>query len=181
MKINANRLNERMNAIGATPEQLAPAVARPGLKQADAERAIRNWMAGRHQPTAKARDIATLAAQLGCDLKDISRFVTKSCFQRSSWRKARLLADMIRGMSVVDAETALAFNKRRGAVFVLKTLKAATDQAEHAGADATALIVSESRVDEGPIIKRFHPKDRGRAHPIWKRTSHIIIGVEEAA
>jgi large subunit ribosomal protein L22 len=39
--------------------------------------------------------------------------------------------------------------------------------------------VSESRVDEGPTLDRFQPKDRGRAHPIRKRTSHIHIAVEE--
>ena len=42
------------------------------------------------------------------------------------------------------------------------------------------LIIAESRVDEGLIIKRFRPKDRGRAHAIQKKTSHIVIGVEEA-
>ena len=41
------------------------------------------------------------------------------------------------------------------------------------------LVVSEVRVDEGPTIKRFQPKDRGRAHPIRKRTSHIHVAVEE--
>jgi len=43
----------------------------------------------------------------------------------------------------------------------------------------TTLYISESRVDEGPTIKRFRPKDRGRAHPINKRTSHLHIAVEE--
>jgi large subunit ribosomal protein L22 len=41
------------------------------------------------------------------------------------------------------------------------------------------LVVSESRVDEGPTMKRFQPKDRGRAHPILKRTSHLVIAVDE--
>ena len=41
------------------------------------------------------------------------------------------------------------------------------------------LMIIDCRVDEGPHIKRFQPKDRGRAHPILKRTSHITIGVEE--
>ncbi|MBU3728917.1 MAG: 50S ribosomal protein L22, partial [Phycisphaerales bacterium] len=46
-------------------------------------------------------------------------------------------------------------------------------------ADVGRLFVSESRVDEGPTIKRFQPKDRGRSHPIMKRTSHISVTVGE--
>jgi large subunit ribosomal protein L22 len=51
--------------------------------------------------------------------------------------------------------------------------------ANESEASMNRLYVSEARVDAGPIIKRFHPKDRGRAHMIRKRTSHIIIGVDE--
>jgi len=43
------------------------------------------------------------------------------------------------------------------------------------------LIVHDAHVDSGPTIKRFRPKDRGRAHPIMKRTSHIVVVVEEPA
>ena len=42
-----------------------------------------------------------------------------------------------------------------------------------------ALVVTEARVDGGPIIKRFQPKDRGKAHPIMKRTSHLIVSVDQ--
>jgi large subunit ribosomal protein L22 len=52
-------------------------------------------------------------------------------------------------------------------------------EAIDADADEGRLMVVESRVDEGPHIKRWRPKDRGRAHPILKRTSHITIGLEE--
>ena len=52
-------------------------------------------------------------------------------------------------------------------------------RAEEKDADMSALFVSESRVDEGPTIKRWQPKDRGRAHPINKRTSHLHIALDE--
>jgi large subunit ribosomal protein L22 len=73
----------------------------------------------------------------------------------------------------------LNFTTRRAAVDVKRALLAAVNDAEQADADVGRLIVTESRVDSAPTIKRFKPKDRGRAHPIKKRMSHITIGVEE--
>jgi large subunit ribosomal protein L22 len=57
--------------------------------------------------------------------------------------------------------------------------KSAIANAEEQEAEVTNLFVQVSRVDEGPVIKRFQPKDRGRAHPIMKRTSHLHVTVEE--
>jgi len=65
---------------------------------------------------------------------------------------------------------------------VRKTLDAAIANAEEitdGAVDVRRLIVTEARVDEGPTIKRWQPKDRGRAHPINKRTSHIHVSVDE--
>jgi large subunit ribosomal protein L22 len=100
-------------------------------------------------------------------------------FARIAPRKARLVADMIRGMNVDEALTALDFEKKRGSAFISVVLKSAIANAEEKNADPTKLFVSESRVDEGPTLDRFQPKDRGRAHPIRKRTSHIHVAVEE--
>jgi large subunit ribosomal protein L22 len=99
-------------------------------------------------------------------------------FARIAPRKARLVADLIRGQPVDVAITALQFSKRRGAVFVKGVLQSAIANAQEKDADVGRLIVSESRVDEGPTIKRFQPKDRGRSHPIMKRTSHIHVAVD---
>jgi large subunit ribosomal protein L22 len=99
-------------------------------------------------------------------------------FCRIAPRKARLVADLIRGRGVADALTELEFSKRRGAYFVQGVLKSAIANAEQASADVSRLVVVESRVDEGPTIKRFQQKDRGRAHPIMKRTIHIIVAVD---
>ncbi|MEX0742221.1 MAG: 50S ribosomal protein L22 [Phycisphaeraceae bacterium] len=101
-------------------------------------------------------------------------------FARISSRKARLVVDMIRGKSWAEARTLLRFSKKRAAVMVLKALDAAAANAENEGElDRRALQVTEARVDEGPTMKRWQPKDRGRAFPIFKRTSHIVVSVDE--
>jgi large subunit ribosomal protein L22 len=99
-------------------------------------------------------------------------------FARIAPRKARLVADLIRDKRVDEALAALEFSPRRGAWFIKSVLKSAIANAEEANADIGSLVVSESRIDEGPTIKRFQPKDRGRAHPIQKRTSHIHVAVD---
>ncbi len=99
---------------------------------------------------------------------------------RISPTKARLVVDLIRGKSVDDALMALEFSKKRAAVFVRNALNAAVANADQDEADSRRLRVVDARVDEGVTIKRFQPKDRGRAHPIKKRTSHITVSVDEA-
>ena len=94
-------------------------------------------------------------------------------------RKARLVADMIRGLAVDEAMTALEFSKKRAAWYYKAVLKSAIANAEEEDADVSSLFISESRVDEGPTIKRFQPKDRGRAHPIMKRTSHLYVVLDQ--
>jgi len=101
-------------------------------------------------------------------------------FARCSPRKARLIVDLIRGRDYQQALTDLQFSKKRAAVLVRKALESAFANADQAEADVRNLIVAEARVDEGPTMKRFQPKDRGRAHPIMKRTSHIHIVLDEA-
>ncbi len=100
-------------------------------------------------------------------------------FARIAPRKARLVADLIRGRQVDDALLQLQFSKKRAAAYLRQVLESAIANAEEKDARVENLFVSESRVDEGPTIKRFQPKDRGRAHPIMKRTSHLHIAVDE--
>ncbi len=103
----------------------------------------------------------------------------KHRYARISPRKARLVADLIRGRDVQDALNILKFTPNRAAGMVSKVLTSAIASANEAEADVERLIVERSFVDEGPTIKRWHPKDRGRAHPIMKRTCHITVEVEE--
>jgi len=104
-------------------------------------------------------------------------WTSKHRYARISPRKVRLVTALIRGRPVDDALTILDFTRKRASVFVQKVLRAAMADAGEKEANVRQLIVTEARVDAGPTIKRFQPKDRGRAHPIMKRTSHIIVTV----
>lgn len=100
-------------------------------------------------------------------------------YARISDRKVRLIADMIRGMSADNAMETLRYTHNRGADYLSKVLASAMANANEKEANMSRLYVSECRVDGGPVIKRFKAKDRGRAHPILKRTSHIVVAVDE--
>ena len=103
----------------------------------------------------------------------------KHRYARISPRKVRLLVDLVRGRDVQDAMNVLQFSPHRAAGMISKVLWSAISNAKEAEADENRLYIIEARVDEGPTIKRFHPKDRGRAHSILKRTSHITVVVEQ--
>ncbi|MBN2563096.1 MAG: 50S ribosomal protein L22 [Phycisphaerae bacterium] len=100
-------------------------------------------------------------------------------FARISPRKARLVTDLVAGRHVDEALELLRFTGKRASAFVDKVVRSAMANADEQEANVRALYIHEARVDEGPTIKRFRPKDRGRAHPIMKRTSHIVIAVGE--
>jgi large subunit ribosomal protein L22 len=97
---------------------------------------------------------------------------------RISPRKARLVVDNIRGRSVPEARTVLAFTDRDAAREVEKVLRSAVANAEaNHGLIGDELLVSAAHVDDGLIIKRWRPQARGRIAPIKKRTCHITIKV----
>jgi len=106
-------------------------------------------------------------------------WTAKHRFARIAPRKAQLVVDLIRGKACGEAVEQLSFNHRRSARMIEAVLKAAMVNADEAEADMRRLYVAEARIDGGPFYQRWQPKDRGRAHPILKRTSHIIISVAE--
>ncbi len=179
MKIRGEQLKRLVSERQVDPEQLGQAIVRTGLGPRDAGSAIRNWMMGRNHPRCKKTDIDKLANALGVQSKDLATFTSRVDFHRGSSRKAKLLVDLVRGKSVDEAQNLLTFTTKRAALNVKKALMAAVADAEQAQADTTQLVVAEARVDEAGMIKRFQPKDRGRAHPILKRLSHITISVHE--
>ncbi|QOJ01815.1 MAG: 50S ribosomal protein L22 [Phycisphaeraceae bacterium] len=168
-----------MDARGVGVDQLAAAVERDGLKGERALSAVRNWIRGNDHPRCKPADAAKLAGALGVRVTDIARFTSSIFGHRGSPRKAKLLVDLIRGKTIDQAISALSFTTKRAAVDVKKCLDAAVADAQQFEADVTNLVVAESRCDHGLRMKRFQPKDRGRAHPIIKRFSNITIGVQE--
>lgn len=99
---------------------------------------------------------------------------------RISPQKARLVADQIRNKPVDQALELLEYSSKKAATSIRKTLESAIANAEHNdGADIDELIVSKVYVDEGPVLKRFRARAKGRAGKILKRTSHITIEVAD--
>jgi large subunit ribosomal protein L22 len=97
---------------------------------------------------------------------------------RMSPRKARLVADHIRGRSVPEARTVLAFTPRAAAIEIEKVLRSAVANAEaNHGMSGDDLVVTAAYVDEGPTMKRWRARARGRVARIRKPTCHITIKV----
>lgn len=97
---------------------------------------------------------------------------------RISPKKVLPLIPLIRGMKLDEAVTLMDLSKKRAAVYIKKALLAAKANADQAEADVRRLVVTDARVDDGPRMKRFQPKDRGRSHAIIKRMCHITVAVD---
>ena len=97
---------------------------------------------------------------------------------RISPQKARLVADQVRGMPVNSAIALLKYSDKKAAQLIGKLLWSAVTNAENNdGADVDELKVSQITVDEGPVLKRFMARAKGRGTRILKRTSHITVVV----
>jgi large subunit ribosomal protein L22 len=102
-------------------------------------------------------------------------------YLRVTPRKARLVVDNIRGRSVPEARTVLAFTPRAAAREIEKVLASAVANAEaNHGLLGDELIVSAAYVDAGPVIKRWHARARGRVARIKKRTCHVTLRLTPA-
>jgi large subunit ribosomal protein L22 len=99
---------------------------------------------------------------------------------RISPRKVRIVIDLVRGKTVNEALTILKFIPKRASDPIAKVIASAAANAEHNfNLNKEILVVSQAFVDQGPTMKRFHPRQKGQAFPILKRTSHITIMVKE--
>jgi large subunit ribosomal protein L22 len=118
--------------------------------------------------------VATKAAPELVQVRAEARWV------RLSARKARVVLAHIRGRSVPEARTVLAFTQRAAANEIEKVLKSAVANAEaNHGLIGDELVVAATYADEGPTLKRWKPRARGRADRIFKRTCHITIVLGE--
>ena len=101
-------------------------------------------------------------------------------FVRRTPRKARLVADSVKGMKVSEALAYLEFSPKHAAVDVAKAIKSAAANAEHNfNLSRDDLFVKQLLVDEGPTMKRIRPVSRGMAHQYFHRTCHITAVVED--
>jgi large subunit ribosomal protein L22 len=101
-----------------------------------------------------------------------------SKYLRIAPRKVRVVADQVRGLPIPDAVSLLTFSTRGPAHEVQKLLNSAAANAENNhDLDADELRVSEIQVDEGPVLRRWRPRARGRATRIEKRTCHVSVAL----
>ena len=101
-------------------------------------------------------------------------------YVRIAPRKVRVVMDLIRGKNVAEAFAILKFTPKVGADAIEKVLKSAVANAENNfDMNVDKLYVSSAFVDQGPTLKRIHPRSRGQAFKILKRTSHVTVVVEE--
>ena len=101
-------------------------------------------------------------------------------FIRMSPRKLRYVADAIRNKSVEEAVDILTLTPKKAASIIKKAIEsAAANAAENHDMDEDGLVVTKIYVNEGPTLKRFRPRARGRATRIRKRTSHLTVVVSD--
>jgi large subunit ribosomal protein L22 len=101
---------------------------------------------------------------------------------RTSARKARVILDHVRGLSVMQAEATLQFSPRAAARDVLGLLRSATANAkENHDIDKAELVIDHCYADEDRTLKRFKPRARGRASSIHKRMCHVTIVLRHVA
>ena len=116
-------------------------------------------------------------------MSPVKEFTARHRFAHITARKARYVADLIRGRGVNEALEVLQFTPNRGAIFYGKVLRSAIANAsQDEDVNINRLIVSQCLADDGPLLQgrmRFRPGPQGRAMPYAKRLSHLTIKVAE--
>ncbi|NOY25853.1 MAG: 50S ribosomal protein L22 [Oligoflexia bacterium] len=104
---------------------------------------------------------------------------------RVSPQKARLVADLVRGLDVGEAIDVLSFTRKKSAPMIKRLIESAVANAEHSAnrnntrLDVDDLVIEKIYVDQGPTLRRFRPRARGMATQIQKKTSHITVVIGE--
>jgi ribosomal protein L22 len=145
--------------------------AKPAAKKEASKKApkAKKEPAKKAAPKAKAKPKAPAAPPV---VKASARYV------RIAPRKARLIADQVRGMHIEKARALLRFSPRGAAHDIHKLINSAAANAENNhDLIGDEMRVSSITVDEGPTLRRFRPRAMGRATPINKRTSHIAVAL----
>jgi large subunit ribosomal protein L22 len=108
------------------------------------------------------------------EAKSVAKYI------RVAPRKIRIVMDLIRGKQIGEAFAILKFTPKVGADVIEKVLKSAVANAEHNfDMNVDNLYVAAAYVDQGPTLKRIHPRSRGQAFKILKRSSHVTVVVKE--
>lgn len=96
-------------------------------------------------------------------------------FARVSARKARLVADLVRGKGVEDAIRILTFLPKKTAPLIQKLIESAMANVEQKGGSPDSMVVQRIEVGQGTGLRRFRPRAQGRATPVVKKTAHITV------
>jgi ribosomal protein L22 len=157
-------------AEGKTAAKKAP--AKKAAKKASKEKAPAKKAAAKKGAPGKKAEPKKAKKPVAIVVRASSRYV------RIAPRKARLIADQVRGLHIDQARALLQFSPRGAAHDIGKLIESAASNAEN-NHDLVAdeMRVAEITVDEGPTLKRFRPRALGRATPIHKRTSHIAVAL----
>jgi ribosomal protein L22 len=157
-------------AEGKAAAKKAP--AKKAAKKASKEKAPAKKAAAKKGAPGKKAEPKKAKKPVAIVVRASSRYV------RIAPRKARLIADQVRGLHIDQARALLQFSPRGAAHDIGKLIESAASNAEN-NHDLVAdeMRVAEITVDEGPTLKRFRPRALGRATPIHKRTSHIAVAL----
>ena len=109
------------------------------------------------------------------------RSKASAMFSRIAPRKARMIADLVRGRDAAEAIQLLQFTQKSGAPILKKIIESAVANARVSGADVDTLFISKATVDKAPnkFNRRWRPRAMGRATRITKGVSHIVIELDE--
>jgi ribosomal protein L22 len=165
-KAAAKKATKKTAAKGTTKKEAKE--AKTGAKKAGGKATAKKAKAA----PKKAAPAAPVAAPV---VRASARYV------RIAPRKARLIADQVRGLHIEKARALLQFSPRGAAQDIHKLLDSAAANAENNhDLIADEMRVASITVDEGPTLKRYRPRAQGRATPIHKRTSHIAVALTPA-
>jgi ribosomal protein L22 len=166
----------------AKPAAKKPAAKKPAAKKPAAKTAAKETAAKRpaaKKPAAKPKAESKAKAKPKPKEPATRPVVNASArFVRVAPRKARLVADQVRGMPLEDARALLRFSTRGAAQDIRKLIESAAANAEtNHDLVADDLLIKDIHVDEGPTLRRYRPRALGRATRINKRTSHIAVAL----
>ena len=174
-KAAAKRSTAKKPAASKAPAK-KPAAKKPAAKQPAATKAKAGDTAKPKRAAASSAAAKKKAAEKEAPERPVVS--ARARYVRVAPRKARLIADQIRGLPLGDAQTLLRFSSRGAAKDIGKLISSAAANAEN-NHDLVAddLRIKDIHVDEGPTLRRYRPRALGRATPINKRTSHINVAL----
>jgi large subunit ribosomal protein L22 len=173
---------EKKPAKKAAEKKPAAKKAEKKVEKKPAKRTAAKKASSKKEPAKKAakKDAKKTASKKPAEKKPYVPIVVRasSKYVRVAPRKARLIADQVRGLHIDKARALLQFSPRGAAHDIGKLIESAASNAENNhDLDADEMRVAEITVDEGPTLKRYRPRALGRATPIHKRTSHIAVAL----